>query len=193
MSDQLFVQEASSLGAAGAQTALVELQALKDRFDSALLEKKYNEFSFRNFRFDVTADVVSAGGFNPTHNLGGHLIQDLIRLEQPSENLLFSILPTRNGLWVSFLWPSEYSSMHAFVEDFAQMATVGAAYGVALAFVENSFIRPSALPAITAHDPNIITRLALMGVVNHDYRGLPDALQALARYYPAKPVEMIGT
>jgi hypothetical protein len=191
-SDQIFIQKASSLGAAGAQAALAELQELKGRFDNALLAARYNEFCFRNFRFDVRPDIVSAGGFNPTHNLGGRLIQDLIRLDQPSENLLFSILPATSGFWVSFLWSTEHKLMGTFVEDFARMATVGTAYGVALAYVENSFMKPSVWRTMGARDQEIITKLTLMGTVNDDYSRLPEALRFLANRYPITPTEDVG-
>jgi hypothetical protein len=55
--EQRLIQEAMSAGNLGATTALAELNQLKDRFDKALLGEAWNEFSVRNFRFDVSADL----------------------------------------------------------------------------------------------------------------------------------------
>jgi hypothetical protein len=193
LAEQLFIQDTSLYGSLGAKAALSELQDLKARYDNALLTGDHGEFAFKNFRFGVNPDIVSAGGFNPTHNLSGVLIQDLSRLEQNSENLFFSILPTQSGFWVSFSWPAEYQLMKDFVAEFERIATIGTSYGVALAFVENTFLKPSKWQSLTEPEKNTFTRLSLMGAVDDDYSALSRALSFLSNKYPTRPVEIIAS
>jgi len=192
VADQIFVQQTSLYGSVGARAALAELNVLKDQFDDSLLNTSYTRFSFKNFYFKDGPNFVSAGGFNPTHNLNGCLIQDLSRMDQTSENLFFSILPAKLGFWVSFLWPTEYGLMKTFVDDFERIATVGTAYGVALGFVENTFLKPSTWTRFTLEEKSVITRLTFMGVANDDYSGLPNALAFLANQYPGKPAKIVS-
>src|SRR5262249_20370443 len=111
------IQSTLFLGTIGARAAIAELEQLKARFDEALLRGDFSAFCYRNFYFNVPPALVSAGGYNPTHNIRAQKIQDLGDITASSENLFFSVLPSNGGFWASFLWPREYTLMREFVVE----------------------------------------------------------------------------
>jgi hypothetical protein len=104
--------------------------------------------------------------------------------------LFFAILPTANGFWASFLWPKEYLLIANFVDDFERRTTAGTAFAVALAFIENGFLRPGMWQTLQPYEKNVLTKLNFMGGGNDNYDELPAGLRFLERKYPAKPVQI---
>lgn len=182
---QYNIQSALFLGTLGARAAIAELEQIKTRFDDALLRGDFSAFSYRNFYFDVPPALVSAGGYNPTHNILAQEIQDLGNITALSENLFFAVLPSNGGFWASFLWPREYNLMRDFVHEVERRGPkVGTIYGTALAFVENTFLRPSVWNALPTDDKQIFKTLNWMGVSDDEYGRLPRCIESLERMYP---------
>jgi hypothetical protein len=184
--DQVMLQSGLTLGAKAAAFALRELETLKKSLDAALLIEDFGAFEFANFWFDAKADILSAGGFNPTHDINGRKIQSYEDVETPSESLFLSILPDGNGTWASFMWPKKFQLMTDFVAGIANEGPkLGTVYAVALAFIENTFLRPNWWSAQSHSDQNILRQLAFMGVADDDYRALPTCVRRLEKLAPA--------
>lgn len=185
--DQLSIQMSLLAATTSARAALKELQDIKVIFDDALLQNDFSSLNFRNYYFESPPDLVAAGGFNPSHNLRAEPIQDLRDIIKLSENVCFSMLPTKNGIWASFLWPKEYKIIKTFVLDLDLQATkLGTIYGLALTFTENCFLRPSAWQALSPQNKREVSKLAWMGVADDNYRELPPTLRLFESLYPTK-------
>jgi hypothetical protein len=63
---------------------------------------------------------------------------------------------------------------------------VGTIYGTALAFVENSFLRPSVWNALSPRHKRLFKTLNWMGITDNgqEYVELPSCIESLERMYP---------
>lgn len=166
---QIFIQETVSASSEGASSALSELEELKNHFEVALKESSYGEFAFANFHFPKQPDLVSAGGFNPSHDLSGKFLQNL-DVDTHTQNVFFSILPDQNGFWASFLWLRAHSLLEQFVADIEKnFCSPGGIYAVALSHVENTFLRPSFWNALPEKRQATFHYLMMMDILHRDY------------------------
>ncbi len=188
---QIFTQEIMSSFSDGVNSSLEELKELKNYFDIALNTSNYDEFAFVNFHFDKQPDLVSAGGFNPTHDLSGKFLQNL-DVDTQSENVFFSILPDKSGFWASFLWLRKHSLMQRLVHDVrTNFCNPGGIYAVALSHVENTFIRPSFWDALPEVRKAGFHYLAMMDVLHRDYDRAKKIATELASQYPASADQIL--
>lgn len=186
--EQFLIQEATSATFEGAESALKELIDIKLQFEAALKTSDYQAFAYCNFRFPGTPDLVSAGGFNPSHDLSGNFLQDLGELTTYSQNVFLSVLPSVDGFWASFLWPRGYLLIERFVEDIEQnYSTIGGVYSVALAHIENSFLRPSFWEGLNGKQKERLQFLAMMDVMHRDYVRTKREVNELNALYPTPP------
>jgi hypothetical protein len=186
--EQIFVQEATSATFEGAESALKELIDIKLQFEAALKTSDHQTFAYCNFHFPGTPDLVSAGGFNPSHDLSGNFLQDLGDLTTYSQNVFLSVLPSVDGFWASFLWPRSYLLMERFVEDIEQnYSTIGGIYSVALAHIENSFLRPSFWEGLNEKQKERLQFLAMMDVMHRDYARTKREVNELSALHPTPP------
>ena len=168
--EQLLLQEAVSGVASGVESALFELKDIRAQFETALKTYDYSSFGYCNFYFRRAPDLVSAGGFNPSHTVSGAFLQDLGNLATYSQNVFLSVLPSADGFWASFLWPRGYELIDEFVKDVEQSyATVGGIYAVALAHIENTFLRPTFWKGLSTAHKNRFKFLAMLDVMHRDY------------------------
>jgi len=182
---QRLVQEFVSATSEGANSALSELETLKTHFELALKSSNYDEFSFANFHFPTQADLLGAGGFNPSHDLSGNFLQNL-DVTTHTQNVFFSILPDRAGFWASFLWLRAHSLLERFVADVEQnFCSPGGIYAVALSHVENTFLRPSFWEGLSERRKASFHYLMLMDVLHRDYERAKIVAAELAALYPA--------
>jgi hypothetical protein len=182
---QTLIQEVVSAASDGANSALGELEDLKSHFETALKTSSYEMFAFSNFHFSQQPDLVSAGGFNPTHNLSGEFLQDL-DLTTTSQNVFFSILPSKDGFWASFLWLRTHSLMERFVADVERnFCSRGGIYAVALAHIENTFLRPSYWEVLTEAQQASLHFLMWMDVLHRDHARARTVARELAALHPA--------
>jgi len=182
--EQLLMQENISGIVAGAESALSELEEIRAKFETALKTSDYSSFAYRNFHFAEAPDLISAGGFNPSNTLSGIPLQDLGSLETYSQNVFLSVLPSTKGFWASFLWPRGYELIEEFVNEIEQSyATVDGMYAVALAHIENTFLRPSFWKGLGTAQKARFQFLAMMDVAHRDYKGAHKAADELKCLY----------
>jgi len=191
LDNQLLIQEAVSAVSDGVNSALGELGDLKSHFEAALKASSYDLFAFANFHFPQRPDLVSAGGFNPSHDLSGKFLQDL-DLATYTQNVFFSILPSQNGFWASFLWLRTHSLMERFVADMERsFYSPGGIYAVALSHIENTFLRPSFWEALPEKHKASFHYLMLMDVLHRDYARVKAVAGELAALYPAPADQVV--
>ena len=148
-------------------------------------------FAFSNFHFPQQPDLVSAGGFNPSHDLSGEFLQDL-DLTTYSQNVFFSILPNKDRFWASFLWLRTHSLMERFVADVERsFCSPGGIYAVALAHIENTFLRPSFWEALPEQQKASLHFLMLMDVLHRDYARAKTVAGELAALYPTSADQVL--
>lgn len=189
---QMFIQEIVSASSEGVNSALKELEELKDYFEVALKTSRYDEFAFANFHFGKQPDLVSAGGFNPSHDLSGQFLQNL-DVDTQTENVFFSILPDKSGFWASFLWLRKHSLMQRYVQDVeTNFCSPGGIYAVALSHVENTFLRPSFWDALPEVRKAGFHYLMMMDVLHRDYDRAKEIATELASHYPAFADQILG-
>lgn len=186
--EQFVIQEATSAAFDGAEAALKELIDIKLQFEAALKTSNYQTFAYCNFRFPEKPALVSAGGFNPSHDLSSNFLQDLGDLATYSQNVFLSVLPSVNGFWASFLWPRSYLLMEQYVHDVERnYCTVGGIYSVALAHIENSFLRPSYWEGSSERQKERLQFLATMDVMHRDYPRIKREADELKALHPMGP------
>jgi hypothetical protein len=185
---QIAIQSSISATLDGANAALSELSELKLDLEKALKSGNFEDFDCRNFHFPGIPEVVSAGAFNPTHTTSGRFLQDL-DLETKSQNIFFAILPTQGqGFWVSFFWHQDHTLLKDFVDDFEQhFCTVGGAYAVASAHIENTFYKPSFWESLADDMKRCFEILATMDLLHRSYRRAREAALALSNFRPSPP------
>ena len=182
---QILIQETMLATYEGASAALCELEELKSYFEAALTTSRYDKFSFVNFHFGKQPDLVSAGGFNPSHDLSGNFLQSL-DIDTQTENVFFSILPAKDGFWASFLWLRKHSLLQRFVQDVENnFCNPGGVYGVALSHIENTFIRPSFWDALPEARKAEFHYLMMMGVLHHNHGKAREVAARLGAQYSA--------
>ncbi len=183
---QIQIQQIASDLFDGANVALDELEELRRLFEPALKGGDYSEFAFANYHFNVQPHLVSAGGFNPSHDTSAAFLQSL-DLATRTENVFFSILPDGDGFWASFMWRRSHTLVRRFVDDVEEnFCSPGGAYGVALSHIENTFMRPSfweSLPEATKAD---FSFLHSMDIWHQDYRGAKNVVARLSLQYPGE-------
>lgn len=182
---QFLIQEATSAAFDGAESALKELMDIRLQFEVSLKTLDYQPFAYCNFHFPKKPDLVSAGGFNPSHDLSGNFLQDLGELSTYSQNVFLSVLPNVDGFWASFLWPRNYALMEQFVKDIEyNYAAVGGIYSVALAHIENSFMRPSFWEGLNKSGKERLQFLTMMDVMHRDYDRAKMVAREMNALYP---------
>lgn len=182
---QVAIQDTASAMSDGANDALQELNDLKSYFENALRTSSYEMFAFSNFHFCQLPNLVSAGGFNPSHDMSGEFLQNL-DLSTNSQNVFFSILPSKSGFWASFLWLRTQSLMERYVADVERnFCSPGGIYAVALAHIENTFLRPSFWETLPERQKQSFQFLMLMDVLHRDYAQAKAVAGELAKLYPA--------
>ena len=183
--DQLSIQSMLSAQIASANLALKEINEIKKRFDEALVASDLSGFSYKNYLYDARTDILASGCFNPSHGVNGRRLQDLSDLSKTSEHVIFSILPSGDHFWASFLWLPESQVATNFVKGVDERnALAGTMFGIALTYMENCFLRPSAITSMRTEDQQTIERLAFTGVVSDDYKHLPQDFLSLESLYP---------
>ena len=182
--EQFVVQEITSAVHEGAEAALKELIDIKSKLETAIKTSNYDTLCYCNFHFPEPPNLVTAGGFNPSHDLSGNFLQDLNEITAWSENVFFSILPDSEGFWASFLWPRSYSLVARFVKDVEEnYCTIGGMYAVALAHIENTFLRPSFWERLSGEEKDRFQFLAMMDVMHRDYARTKKEAAALKSRY----------
>ncbi len=185
--EQHSIQEVTSAAFSGAESALSELNNIRSQFETALKTSSCQAFAYCNFHFPERPRIVSAGGFNPSHDLSGNFLQDLDKLETYSQNVFLSILPDTAGFWASFVWPGSYSLMERFVEDIGKnYCTVGGVYAVALAHIENTFLRPSYWKGSSERTKERLHFLAMMDLMHRDYARVTEEAKELKARHPTQ-------
>lgn len=182
--EQIIIQGATSAASDGANSALVELLDLKAHFEAALKRSNHEAFAYSNFHFPTRPALVTAGGFNPSHDLSGEFLQNL-DLATYSQNVFFSVLPNKDGFWASFLWLRSHLLMEHFVRDVERnYCSVGGIYSVALAHIENSFLRPSFWEGLSERHKQALQFLMMMDVLHRDYPRIKAVADELSALYP---------
>lgn len=91
----------------GLTAGLADLRALKDEFDQLLLNQTFDTISAYIIELDHAPQIVCSVGFSPEVDFDGNRLQSLHEMDQPVDTCTCSIINTRRGGAIVFVWLRE--------------------------------------------------------------------------------------
>ncbi|NWO06595.1 MAG: SEC-C domain-containing protein [Alteromonadaceae bacterium] len=166
MVEQLFSQNLASAYGLGVDTAIKELAALKDQFDSHLLGKEKIEFCHFVIESDTPCPVAVSSILCPDVDFEGNAIQDLSNLEVVPECVIFNSFSSDGKGYVVFSWLRESEIIESFVGtlpvefDLLKNALLRFFFSVS----ENIYISPEWWGDLTKKKRKSLTDRVMIGV-----------------------------
>src|SRR5690606_8039672 len=130
----------------GALVGLEQTIYYKEKFDEALIARKYDAIRYYCLELDRVQEVMGSGGFNPEFDLNEIELQDLADLSIVADIILFSSFESDGKGYICFMWHEDIGkTCAAFIESFLSVSDnekANAALQVLLSHSENLFLRP---------------------------------------------------
>jgi hypothetical protein len=140
------ISEIETITDAGLESGISYLVDLKKRYESAISNTCFDDFSYCLFRFNGTLSVASTGSINPDWDIQGKRIQDLGSLNEAMQGLTYGIAVDEKGFSVVFSWPHDFSLIAHFIDQISRLD--GSSLATALiifmfAYSENTYFSSS--------------------------------------------------
>lgn len=139
------VQLFASLMLDGVGAGLKNVEAIKDRYDKALLAGDFSGVKFYVVRINETPELMCCSGIFPTHDFDGEVLQTLGDPAVTPDHVAFSVIATDAGGAIVLAWLGDSPSAQKLVGSLAKQADADLAKSVvrfAFEFVENSYLSP---------------------------------------------------
>jgi hypothetical protein len=123
------------------------MKRLKAQYDTAFVNKNYDDFSFYGVTFSTTLPIVACGTFYPEFDFRGNPLQDLARGDFFYEHVSFNLTIVRNRSVAVLGWTrSTHSAAKQFIQSFQALpkeTMANAAFFLVCEHLENIYFRPS--------------------------------------------------
>lgn len=131
----------------GLKRGLQGMNRLKAQYDTAFVNRNYNDFSFYVVTFSTTLPIVACGAFYPQFDFRGNPLQDLTRGDFFYEHVSFNVTIVHNRSVAVLGWiRSTHSAAEQFIQSFQALPKeimANAAFFLACEHLENIYLRPS--------------------------------------------------
>ncbi|KAA0676150.1 zinc chelation protein SecC [Azospirillum brasilense] len=184
---QILIQNNLRNNKIGAERAIVEMEALKLRYDEAFRDKRYDACKYYAISLSECLPVVSCGGFLPEFSFDGLPLQRLSRGDSAFEQITFN-LTVMNGRSVVVIGWMEGGGgpAHDFAKSFERILPnerADAAVRLAFAHLENTYARPSWWEALDSSAKEHAVRLMNTGFGYGRPEHRSNTLQPFSQHY----------
>ena len=145
ISVQQAIQEEVFLRSLGADTALKELNLLKERYDKVLFEERLDDLDYYVVSFSKSPEVMCSATSQSTHDFRGNCIDDLGPLSAPASWMTFSLIATDDGGAAVFSWPADHRKSQAFARTLHELPDADLPHAIirfTFEFFENTYFSP---------------------------------------------------
>ena len=145
ISYQLLHQKALFYRKKGIEKAIEELAGQKALYESVIFKNRVNDLGYYVVHIDEVPEVQCCGIVQATHDFRGNKISELGRLEQPSNLIAFSLIPTDSGGAAVFSWPAGHSKSEDVFRTFHKLNNLALPHAIirfTFEFFENTYFSP---------------------------------------------------
>jgi hypothetical protein len=108
---QQIVQDLVTARASAIEDSIMQMEAAKVICDRAVLAKDYREISACVFIFQQVPTVACSGLTQPIYDFLGRRLQNIADMNQPLQNMSFTLLPNGSGGIAAFVWLQDADSV----------------------------------------------------------------------------------
>lgn len=130
----------------GMRAGLKDAEKVKDGYDKALVAGDFSAMKYYVVRINETPEVMCCGGFFPTHDFDGNVLQTLDDPAVTPGHLAFSIIATNVGGAIVLGWLGDNPAGEALVKSLHTQADADVPHSAVrfmFEFFENNYLSPA--------------------------------------------------
>jgi len=144
--EQCALQDYAYSQLCGLKMGMKDLEELKSRYWNLYKKSAFHDFHFYAVSFSDVLPVVSCGALSPEYDFLGNNIQNILRSDQPIEQVAFNLTSVGGKSFVIFGWLDAGGPAERLAASFRKVPAANkanAAVSFAFEYQENTMMRPS--------------------------------------------------